>query len=396
MSGTLNNVYNNVIFAIARQTEALAKLQEQASTGSRINRPSDDPSTAYRVLTLDTENKSLENYLGAIADMSSTLETGSAIIQQMASVIGQTRNNVTQITSGTYDQQGRDRMAEAINNSLEQLVQLANTKYNGQYLFGGSDTGSLPYAVERTDGEITAVIYQGSQEARNTNVAPGVSASAYYVGDEMFRSSQRSTPVFDGTTGAAAGTGTSSVTGDVWLTATFDGTNYQVSIDDGATFVTVPPGGDANQAVTDSRTGKVLYVDTTGINNAGVELVRVPGTHDAFSTLINIRDLLKNNRNLSDSQIQQLRSASTDSLEEVQNLLIQKEVSMGSKIGFLSNLKSSIESVKSNNEDETSQLQQADIAQIAIDLSRQQALYQMSLSVAGKMMSLSLLDFITT
>jgi flagellar hook-associated protein 3 FlgL len=138
----------------------------------------------------------------------------------------------------------------------------------------------------------------------------------------------------------------------------------------------------------------VLYVDTTGINSTGVELVRVPGTYDVFSTLITTRDLLKNDRNLSDSQIQQLRIASTDSLEEVRNLLIQKEVLMGSKIGFLSNLKSSIESVKYNNEDENSQLQQADIAQIAIDLSRQQALYQMSLSVAGRMMSLSLLDFI--
>jgi flagellin-like hook-associated protein FlgL len=60
----------------------------------------------------------------------------------------------------------------------------------------------------------------------------------------------------------------------------------------------------------------------------------------------------------------------------------------------LRNIKNSIESVKSHNEDETSQLQQADIAQIAIGLSRQQALYQMSLSVAGKMMSLSLLDYI--
>ena len=109
MSGILNNVYNNVSFAIARQTEALAKLQEQASTGSRVNRPSDDPSTAYRILTLDTENKSLENYLGTIADMSSTLETGSSIIQQMASVISQARVNVTQITSGIYDQQSRDR-----------------------------------------------------------------------------------------------------------------------------------------------------------------------------------------------------------------------------------------------------------------------------------------------
>jgi flagellar hook-associated protein 3 FlgL len=324
--------------------------------------------------------------------MSNMLGTGSSVIQQMASVIGQTRVNVTQITSGIYDQESRDRTAEAINDSLEQLVQLANTKYNGQYLFGGADTSSAPYAIERTDGEITAVTYQGSLEKRSATVAPGISSSAYYVGKELFSSDQRATPVFTGTTGAAAGTGTSSVTGDVWLTVTFDGTNYQISIDDGASYVTAD--GSTNQAVTDSRTKKVLYVNTTGINSTGVELVRVPGTYDVFGTLINIRDILRNDRNLSDAQVEQLRNASINSLEEVQNLLVQKQVSMGSKIEFLSNIKSSLESVKVNTEDETTRLQEADIAQVAIDLSRHEALYQMSLAVAGKLMSLSLLDFI--
>jgi hypothetical protein len=84
-----------------------------------------------------------------------------------------------------------------------------------------------------------------------------------------------------------------------WLTVEHDGTNYRLSIDDGATWVTVPAGGQANQAVTDSRTGRVLYVDTTGIQSTGTELVRVPGTYDIFGTLISLRDLLLNPKGLS-------------------------------------------------------------------------------------------------
>lgn len=394
MGGTLNNIYGNTIIALGRHTDALMRLQEQASTGSRVNRPSDDPSAAYYILTLNTENRSLENYISALTDTTGTLQVSSSIIGQMASVMSQARVSVTQIASGVYNQDGRDRTAEAIDNVLEQLVQLANTKNNGQYLFGGGDTGTKPFAIERTNGEITAVTYQGGYEPRNVNVASGISSSAFYVGQDMFRSDQRGEPVFSGDTGAAAGTGTSSVTGDVWLTVTFDGANYQVSIDDGATFVTVPAGGDANQAVTDSRTGKVLYVDTTGITGTGVELVRVPGTYDVFGALITIRDMLRNDRNLSDAQIEQIRNASIGSLEEIQNLLAQKQTSIGLRIGFLDGIKSSIEDVKFNTEDETSRLEEADIAQVAIDLSRHEALYQMSLAVAGKLMSLSLLDFI--
>ena len=67
---------------------------------------------------------------------------------------------------------------------------------------------------------------------------------------------------------------------------------------------------------------------------------------------------------------------------------------MGSKIGFLDDLKDSLNNMKYDTEDEVTRLQQADIAQIAIDLSRREVLYQMSLAVAAKLMSLSLLDYI--
>ena len=67
---------------------------------------------------------------------------------------------------------------------------------------------------------------------------------------------------------------------------------------------------------------------------------------------------------------------------------------LGFKIGFLDNLKNSLNNLKYNVEDESTLLQEADIAQIAIDLSRRDVLYQMSLSVAARLMSMSLLDFI--
>jgi flagellin-like hook-associated protein FlgL len=175
---------------------------------------------------------------------------------------------------------------------------------------------------------------------------------------------------------------------------THDGSNYQVSIDDGATFVTVPAGGDSNQAVTDSRTGQVLYVDTTGISATGVELVRVPGTYDLFGSLISLRDTLYNERGLSGNEVLEYVDQCVASVREVRNQLVQADVSIGSKIGFLSTLESTLQSMEFDTEDETTGLQEADVAQIAIDLARREVLYQMSLSVAGKLMSTSLLDFI--
>jgi flagellar hook-associated protein 3 FlgL len=134
MSGTLNNVYNNISFALNLHYKAMAHLQEQTSTGSRINRASDDPSAAYRVLGLNSQQRLLENYMDNISETNSVLEISTSVIGDMSSIIDETKVGLTQIISGTYDENGRQRLAKQINDALEQMVSLANTQHLGQYL----------------------------------------------------------------------------------------------------------------------------------------------------------------------------------------------------------------------------------------------------------------------
>lgn len=394
MSGQLGSIYNNVSFALNLHTTALAKLQEQVSTGSRVNRASDDPSAAFQILNLKSQARNYDNYISNMDTLSDVLELSNTVIQSMSDSIVEAKQVISQVTSGIYDEDARERTAQQINDILEQMVLFGNSRHLEQYIFGGSDSASPPYVVERTDGKIASVTYQGGSGVQNIEIAPSVQSNIFYVGDDIFRSDERSTPVFAGTTGANAGTGTSSVQGDVWLTVTFDGSNYQISIDDGASYTTVPVGGNANQAVTDSTTGKVLYVDTTGINSTGVEMARVPGTYDIFNTLISVRDVFSNERGLSEDQLKQIRNGCLESLEEVGNLLVHANVIVGARIGFLEDFKNNLTEMKYSFEDQTANLEDADITQIAVDLSRREILYQMSLSVAAEIMSLSLLNFL--
>jgi flagellin-like hook-associated protein FlgL len=105
--------------------------------------------------------------------------------------------------------------------------------------------------------------------------------------------------------------------------------------------------------------------------------------------------MLKNERGLSDSQLRELQNDLSNTLEDVRDFLVQRQAVVGAEIGFLDDLKDSLNNRKYNAQDEATRLQEADIAQIAIDLSRREVLYQMSLSVAAKLMSMSLLDFIS-
>jgi flagellar hook-associated protein 3 len=392
---SLGSIYNNLNTALYTQTKEMMRLQEQVSTGSRINRVSDDPSTAYQVLSLNSESRSLDNYTNNIASVGDILNASSGSIDYMKTSLANVSSKIIS-TIGGASGTTQDVGAAGINNALEEMVSYANQDYNGQYLFGGSNTSSAPYVVQRnTDGEITSVTYQGSDENRDVEVAPGVNTTVFYSGNSIFCSNNRSTPTFSGETGAKAGSGTSNVTGDVNLSVTYnDATGkYELSIDGGKSKTVVEGDDITNLAVTDSQTGKVLYVDATGINKAGNEWVCVPGTYDIFNMLINLRDKLATG-GLSSNEMEELRNNATGALDEINKLLVNKSVSIGSQMGSLDNLKQSLGNIKANTDDRTTTLQQADIAQLSVDLCRSEALYQMSLSVAAKIMSVSLLDFL--
>ena len=394
MGGTLSNIYNNVSYALNLHTEEMTRLQEQVTTGSRVNRASDDSSAAYQILGLNSQQSSLGNYIDNLSSVVNSLEYSSTIIEDMISSISETMTQLTQVTSGIYNEDDREMTAESINEILEQLVTLANSEHAGQYLFGGSNTALDPYLVERTNGKITSVAYQGSYTNREIEVASGLESTISLVGDKIFRCDDRGDAVFSGNTGAKAGTGTSSVRGYTWLTVTGSAGNYTLSIDGGlSTFST--DGTDTNLAVTNSVTGQVLYIDTTEITETGTDLVSIPGTYDVFSALICIRDILNNSQNLPEDQIEDMLDIPLSILNEVEGLLAQAEVSLGYKINFLDNLEENLTDLSYDAKDEATRLQEADIAQLAIDLTRIEVLYQMSLSIAGELMSISLLDFIS-
>ena len=58
MSYSLEAIFNGASWSIATQSKALSDLQTQAATGQEINRVSDNPTDANRILNLKAESRS--------------------------------------------------------------------------------------------------------------------------------------------------------------------------------------------------------------------------------------------------------------------------------------------------------------------------------------------------
>ncbi|KKL53423.1 hypothetical protein LCGC14_2275580, partial [marine sediment metagenome] len=422
-------IYNNTSFALRRQAGELARLQEQAASGARINRVSDAPSDAYRVMRLRAQIDSFQVYSKNLGEVSRVLELSNNVLIKASTRITSVKQLLTQVASGTYGPVARATVAEQIDAILEEVLSLANTKSLGRYILGGTSSSAAPFVARRSDGSITAVDYQGSQDELLVPVAPGVEYVGLLTGDSAFRQEDRQAPVFMGATGAMPGTATSTVRGDVHLTATHTLTSYSggsglaagtssaggdtilgahvltiivargentIRLDGGepVTFqgteqdlqVTGPAGevvhvnleswagfeGDItitgtgkltidnsdsftnltsftdNVAVTDSGTGRILYVDTTDVLRTGTEPVRVAGTHDLFGVLINARDLLANDRNLSTGKQLELLGHALTALDSVQQVVLTKGTSAGARLQAMDALKQSMETIENS------------------------------------------------
>lgn len=226
--GAWNTVYNNTLFGVRYHASNLTRLQEQVTTGNRINRLSDAPADGFRVLTLQDAQKTLEDFKSNLTEVELSLSEASNALQSISEQIARVGVLITQAANGTYGGANRQAMAEEIDQILEQCVALGNHQVMGRYIFGGQSTSSPPYEITRENGRIVSVRYTGSYRDLPIPVGPRVTMSGQLIGEMFFRNDQRQTPELYGATGAAVGSGTSSLRGDHWLRLTHATTTYEV------------------------------------------------------------------------------------------------------------------------------------------------------------------------
>jgi flagellar hook-associated protein 3 FlgL len=261
---TLLAMTQQAIFETTSQNETLAKLQEQASTGKVLTAPSDNPALAATLDANDAQNQQYTAYLDTINNVTSTLNEGVSTMTDASNILVSAKSLALQGAQSNLDANARAALAQQVDVLISQLVGLGNTQQNGRYLFSGDSVGTKPFAVTGTnpDGTTSQVSYQGSTNVPTTLAGPGQSVTPYIDGSVVFGTGARAAPVYSGTTGASAGSGTDSAQGDVTLTVAHTTTTYA-----GASGVQAGSSSATGDTVLGSHT--LTIVDTAGDGSAG-------------------------------------------------------------------------------------------------------------------------------
>lgn len=471
------------IYNVQVHEQQLALYQQQETTGNKVNQPSDDPLGMMMILSSQTQDNQLGTYLTNIQTNTTTLNSSVSTLQSASSIMQQAHVIATEGTSGANTPTSFSTLASQVNGLLNSLVSLANTQNEGQYVYGGTATGKAPFQVVRdSQGNVQSVTYVGNSESTQSPINSNQTVPITWDGSTIFQPQSRGATDYTGSTGAAAGPGTDSATGEGTLTVTHTTTSYDgasgvqpgassASADtilgpDGANTLTITdtsgtgasgtvslnggppvdwtnadqnlqvigPKGEAvyintsniaagfngtvnitangtlsvdggasqvpidfsgNQVVTNSQTGAVTNVNSTNIRQTGTDQLNYTGTDDAFQVLIALRNNLENVNGLSSADQAQELSGSLAEIDRVQNGILDAIGTQSADLQNMQALQTRLQQLQLDGQTETTNLQGADIASVAINLQSQQSLLQLALQSSALISNQNILDYLT-
>lgn len=181
MRVTYNMMANNVLRNLSNNLTKVEKLQEQLSSGKKVNRPSDDPVATGRISGYKSVLKLNEQYTRNSEFLKTELEVADQTLQKISSVLSRAKSLAIRGASESLPQSSRDAIAKEVDQIIDNLVQLGNTNVAGRYIFGGYRTTTPP--LER-EGDV--VNYNGDNNTRVVEVYEGVIISTSPTGKTLF------------------------------------------------------------------------------------------------------------------------------------------------------------------------------------------------------------------
>jgi len=165
----------------------ILSLQDELSTGLRVNSPSDDPIDARRAIDARTSIGTSEQYLDNMSMVGPQLEETAQCVLTSIDIVERVRELTLQGANATNSQLQLDEIANEVNQLLEAMVVESNHQTNGRYIFSGTRTLQEAFTETRdANGNITAVTYNGNTEDINVAVADGIEITANMSGQEAF------------------------------------------------------------------------------------------------------------------------------------------------------------------------------------------------------------------
>ncbi|HEX5483193.1 MAG TPA: flagellar hook-associated protein FlgL [Terriglobia bacterium] len=219
------DLYATVTNAIGGDRQRLNTALQQISTGQSVNSPSDNPAAVAALIENNTQSSANDQFLHSISSIQGSLQTADSTLGSVVNALNQAISIGTEGANGTISDSERQAMAQEMQSIQQTVMGLANTSYQGSYLFAGTAVTSPPYVADPLSA--SGVTYAGNSTANNAQVGADQFVPLNLPGSAIFNGAGADVfqALHDLSTALASNSNITSALGEVQKA--FDGVNTQ-------------------------------------------------------------------------------------------------------------------------------------------------------------------------
>jgi flagellar hook-associated protein 3 FlgL len=178
------NTQTDMLFYLQASQNQEQTAIEQLATGLRVNVPSDDPAAAAADVVNDASLGADDQYVQNIDSVQQTMTTADSTLSSVITQLTQAISLGVEGGDGTLSDSDREAIAQQVGDIKDQVFSLANTAFEGVYLFGGTATSSAPYVTDPNSS--SGVQYAGNDQTNQIQIGEGQQVATSVPGDQLF------------------------------------------------------------------------------------------------------------------------------------------------------------------------------------------------------------------
>jgi flagellar hook-associated protein 3 FlgL len=385
----MSTIFSNIQSNLQKLAEDLQTINISIASGRKYQSISDNPLDVGEIMGLQAETSQISQFQRNLDTGKNWLAVTEVTLGKINDIVRGAMTLANQMATGTYNAAQRAAAAQQVQGYLEEIMQLGNTRFQGQYILSGYKIDAQPFIVG--DWQIQAPIMDlkpgSSGSVTPAGAYSGTASRTYLVeivsggatGVATFRVSEDGGRTWssENVTGAGVAVGGDGVLADFsgdWVT----GDRFSISV-----YKPISYQGDEHTREIGIGPQSRLAVNQVG----SVAVGGAGGAYDVFQMLAQLKSSLEAND-------PQRVGASLESLRSYQSHLTGILASLGAALNRVTIKNGVFETLKEELTSKMSTRGDTDLVEAVNALKTKETAYQAALLASTKVMHVSLLDYL--
>jgi flagellar hook-associated protein 3 FlgL len=179
------NYTTTLTASLDQSTNEEDTLTSELSSGLRVATLSDDPVAVAQSTLLGNSIAQDDTFVQTASNESSRMQVTDSTLGEVVTQVTSAISTAVSGNNGTLNASDIASVAQQLSGIRDQVLSLANTSYQGQYLFGGSQGSTPPFTLDTSTNPATAT-YNGDNNVQFIETPNGQNIQVNLPGSSVF------------------------------------------------------------------------------------------------------------------------------------------------------------------------------------------------------------------